>query len=194
MHLFSSYLKYIIIAFVVLLLGTGGVYLAQKKSTVISPGESVSPTPAPKVELATWNDESGFSFQYPKNLSVNKHEEDNENYAHVELTNADHPGKIIVWVKDAPKIWPPTGGTTLDTMLGGLAAKKILTAAPVRMLTVGTVSEGLLFSVEATLTDSEYWTGVHDTITNSFTFTQDTSAPAAGQSSGDSVDEEEVVE
>lgn len=173
-----------------------GLYFFQKKSSVITPGEAIAPTLTPKVELTTWNDPAGFSFQYPKNLSVNKHEEDNENYAHVELTNNEHPGKIIVWVKDAPAKWPFEGGTTLDTTLGGLAAKKILTTAPVKMLTTGVITDNLLFSVEATLTDSEYWNGVHDTITSSFAFTDDTSAPAAvgGAAPASDFDEEEVVE
>jgi len=186
---------------VVVVLGVfaGGVVIfSQKKSVVVTPGEAIAPTPTPAVALTTWTDAAGFSFQYPKDLSVNKHEEDNANYAHVELTNKDHPGKIIVWVSDAPTAWPPEGGTTLDTTLGGLAAKKILTTAPVKTLSVGTISDNLLFNIEATLTDSEYWQKIHDTIVGSFIFTPDSSAgsgqPSSGQASTNSVDEEEVIQ
>jgi hypothetical protein len=138
---------------------------------------------------------------------VNKHEEDNDSYAHVELTSKDHPGKVIVWVKDLPagvttldtwvkKAYPDA--TTLDTKLGGEPAKKILSTAPVKMLITGTISDNLLFYVEGTLTDSDYWNHIHDTITGSFAFIQDTTAPAAGgsggASGGDEVDETEVVQ
>jgi hypothetical protein len=190
----SSWYKYIIIAVVVLaVVGGGSVYFFQKKSLVITPGESVVPTPTPAVELTTWDDPAGFSFQYPKDLTVDKNEEDDENYAHVELTSKDHPGSVIVWVSDIPKKWPPEGGTVIDTTLGGQPAKKILISTPSAKLIVGTVSEGLLFYVDGTLTDKAYWQTVEDGIVKTFAFTPETSA-ASGQASGDAVDEEEVVQ
>lgn len=181
---------------VVICVVAGGVFFfSQKKSKVISPGEAVNSTPSPTsaVELTTWNDPAGFSFQYPKDLTVNNHEEDNDNYAHVELTTKDHPGSIIVWASDVSSAWPPKGGTSIDTTLGGVAAKKILISTPSAKLIVGTISDGLLFKVEGTYTDKQYWQPVEDTIVKTFAFTPDTSA-ASGQSSGDAVDEEEVVQ
>lgn len=151
----------------------------------------------PTVELTTWTDEAGFSFKYPKDLSVNKHEEDPDNYAHVELTNNAHPGKIIVWASDAPSVWPPKGTSAIDTTLGGQPAKKIFASAPVKMLSVGMISDNILFNVEAALTDNEYWQKVHDTIVGSFEFTDGSeSEPSSGDSvsSGESADEEEIVE
>jgi len=202
----------------VVLLGIigGGVYLYKTKTSVqiVSPGgdKVISLTPTPAVPLTTWTDDAGFSFQYPKNVSVNKHEEDNDNYAHVELTNADHPGKIIVWVKDLPSgvsdlaSWVTNtpsyaNASVIDTTLGGQPAKKILVTAPVKMYTVGTISDSLLFYVEGTLTDSAYWQGVEDGIVGSFAFTPDSSTQTfqssggnAGASSGDSADESETLQ
>ena len=177
--------------------GAGGIYFFQKKPPVITPGEVVIPTPTPNIELTTWTDEAGFSFKYPKDLSVNKHEEDPDNYAHVELTHNAHPGKIIVWASDAPSVWPPKGTSAIDTTLGGEPAKKILASAPVKMLSVGTISDNLLFNVEATLTDNEYWQGVHDTIVSSFAFTDMSgSEPSSGGGAyvGEAADEEEILE
>lgn len=187
--------------------GAGGIYFFQKKPPVITPGEVVIPTPTPNIELTTWTDEAGFSFKYPKDLSVNKHEEDPDNYAHVELTHNAHPGKIIVWVSDLPKgvinlaTWTKlssfAGASVIDTTLGGEPAKKILASAPVKMLSVGTISDNLLFNVEATLTDNEYWAGVHDTIVGSFVFTDASdSAPSSGGAApaGEAADEEEILE
>lgn len=202
MRIFSSWYKYIIITVVVLaVVGGGFLYFNQKKSAVITPGESVAPTPTPVVELTTWNDPAGFSFQYPKDLTVDKNEEDNDNYAHVELTSKDHPGSIIVWASDltvkdlndwVKKFYPSS--TSIDSTLGGEPAKKILVSTPSAKLIVGTISEGLLFYVDGTLTDKPYWQTVEDGIVKTFAFTPDTSSAASGQAAAESVDEEEVVQ
>ncbi len=144
------------------------------------------------MELTTWTDEAGFSFQYPKTLSTNKHEEDNENYAHVELTAKDHPGSVIVWVKDPPKKWPPSGGTIIDSTLGGEPAKKIVSDST---LSIGCLCEDLLFLIEATITDKEYWTKVFDTVSGSFAFiSEESPGSSQGVPAGADVDEEEIVE
>jgi len=182
-------------AIVVLGVVVAGVFVfSQKNTKVISPGKVVIVTPTPAVEMTTWDDPAGFSFQYPKNLSVNKHEEDPDNYAHVELTNRDHPGNIIVWASDVSSAWPPKGGTSIDTTLGGLAAKKILISTPSAKLIVGAVSEGLVFKIEGTLTDKQYWQTVEDGIVKSFTFTPDSSSAASNTDAAASIDEEEVVQ
>lgn len=189
---------------VVLLVAAGGVFVfLQKNTKVISPGEAVIISPTPAVEMTTWDDPAGFSFQYPKDLSVNKHEEDPDNYAHVELTNSSHPGSVIVWVSDLPKgvttvdSWAKklySTATTIDSTLGGEPAKKIFVSTPSAKLIVGTVSDGLLFYVDGTLSDKPYWQTVEDGIVKSFAFTPDTSAPSNAAAGSDSVDEEEVVQ
>jgi hypothetical protein len=196
-----------IVTGVIVVLGvvTGGVFFfLQKNTKVISPGETVlsTPTPISAVALTTWDDPAGFSFQYPKDVSVNKHEDDNDNYAHVELTNSSHPGSVIVWVSDLPKgvttvdSWVTklySTATSIDTTLGGIAAKKILVSSPSAKLLVGTISDSLLFYVDGTLTDKAYWQTVEDGIVKTFAFTPDTSASSNAVGS-DSVDEEEVVQ
>ncbi len=175
---------------------SGIFFYSQKNSKAIPPGEAMTPKPisTPVVEMTTWNDPAGFSFQYPKDLSVNPHEDDNANYAHVELTSATHSGSIIVWASDVSSAWPPKGGTSIDTTLGGVAATKIMISTPSAKLIVGAVSEGLVFKIEGTLTDKPYWQMVEDGIVKSFAFTPDTSAPANTSAGSDSVDEEEVVQ
>ncbi len=187
--------KWIIIGVIVVLgIAGSGLYIySQRNTQVLSPGEAVSGTPTPSVELTKWTDPAGFTVQYPKELTVDKNEEDNENYAHFELTNKDHPGGLIVWVKDPPKKWPPTGVTIIDSTLGGEPAKKIITDTT---LSVGCLCEDLLFLVEATLTDKEYWNGIFDTVSNSFAFgSGEPAAPGPqGSGGGGDVDEEEFVE
>jgi len=205
MRIFSSWHKFIIIG-VIVVAGVAGVYAWKTKSSqeILSPGGTEVSNSAPIAEgMVTWTDEAGFSFQYPKVLVTNKHEEDNQNYAHVELTHKNHPGNIIIWVKDLPKgvtdvaSWVKlekafAGGTVIDSTLGGEPAKKIIVGD---LLTVGTVSENLLFSVEATMTDKEYWSGVFDSVSTSFAFvTEESSSSQQGAPGGADVDEEEVVE
>ncbi len=191
--------------------GVGGYsYLKPKTAPRPEANQPLAETPTPAAPLATWTDEAGFSIQYPKNLSVNQHIDDNVNYAHLELTNSDRPGKIIVWVKDVPSgvtdlsSWVAsdptyTKASVIDTTLGGQPAKKILATAPVKMYTVGTISDNLLFYVEGTLTDDAYWRAVEDGIVGSFAFTPDTSQSAVPQGnaaapSADSADETETLQ
>ncbi len=176
-------------------------------ASVGTPAVTPEPTPWP---VTIWKDDAGFSFDYPKELATNKHEEDNDSYAHVELTQKDHVGSVIVWVKDLPRgvttveSWAKQkifeGATVLDTTLGGRAAKKILLTTPAKKMLVGTVEDGLLFYVDVTLTDNEYWTRVADIVTSSFAFTWDEApkaaagAGSAGAGAGDDIDEEETIQ
>lgn len=168
----------------------------------------VSVTPAPKEELLLWDDPAGFSFQYPKGLTVDKHDEDTENYAHVELTNTDHKGKIIIWGKDTTATtiadWLKAekslkNAISVDTTLGGNEAKKIIVKEPKAKQITATLDEDILVMVETELEDQEFWQSVNDTIIGSLTFsTSSTTNSADGASSGEAppaeADEEESVE
>jgi hypothetical protein len=37
-------------------------------------------------------------------VTVDKHDEDQENYAHIEMTHKDQPGTIIIWAKDTTAV------------------------------------------------------------------------------------------
>lgn len=161
-------------------------------------------------KLVSWDDPAGFTFQYPEGLSINKHDEDKDNYAHVEITNPSHPGSIIVWAKDTTAgdvtAWVRTeeqfiGANSIDTTLGNIAAKKILVSSPKEKLFIGTIYDDLLFFIEVSLDDKEYWTKTTQTIVDSFVFkpvTDSTSSEMDQETSGGdsqgTVDEEEVVE
>ena len=179
------------------------VFLANQQNNKQAPSTVSAPTSS-AVELATWSDQAGFQFQYPKDLSVDRHDEDTVNYAHIEFTHKDHPGKLIVWAKDTNAqdvtAWVKTekrfsGASVLDTTLGNLPAKKILLTSPEKMLIVGTVSDEIVFTIEATLDDSDYWSGVHNTIYSSFAFTSPGQTEPVKESGGEgAVDEEETLE
>ena len=199
----------IIIGLVVGGIVSGGYLLWTRNRSVPAPQTAV-PTPSP-TQLLTWNDPNGFNFEYPERLVVNKHDEDKENYAHLEFTHPDHPGKLIVWGKDPAKGvtdtagWVKnekrfTGASALDTEMGGQKAAKIMVEGVTRMLVSGTVYDGIVWSVEATLEDTDFWSKVHTAVTDSFSFvsvkepgSEATSEPASVVET-QAVDEEEVVE
>jgi len=186
------------------LLGAGAyLYFSKNSQSPDITGASPTPTVAPK--LVTWDDPAGFTMQYPEGLTFNKHDEDKVNYAHVELTDSNHPGSLIVWVKDLPKgiadtaswgkkVATPSSALSFDTTLGIQPAQKILVSAPTKTVTVGVVWDGVLWYIEANLTDEPYWQSVYDTVVNSFTFKPLPTAPAGSGSGGDTVDEEEILE
>lgn len=186
--------------------GGAGLFLIsrQKPTSPATVAQAPKTKPAP-VESAKWSDPAGFSFDYPKDVSVNPHKEDQENYAHVELTHKAHPGRIIVWMKDLPapdlagwikKEKRFSGASVLDTTLGSKPAKKILISSPNKMIVVGAIDVDVLVTVEGELVDSDYWSAVHQGIVDSFTFTgtEKSTAPAQSSDEGGSVDEEEVLE
>lgn len=192
-----------------------GIYLWRVRSQPVgetSQAETLRITKPPSFsqDLATWKDPAGVTFQYPKDLAVDKHDEDQENYAHIELTNKDHPGNVIVWVKDVPvKAYDAAGwvkserrftdAPVFDATLSGKLAKRVLVTTPKKMMVTATVSEDLLYMLEASLEDSDYWMKVFDTISKTFTITLEDASSASSTNSdisgGDeAVDEEEVVE
>ncbi len=185
-------------------LGSGYVLYQKQHAPTVTPAQVVS-TPSPQApQLTTWNDPAGFSFQYPKELSLNKHDEDDQNYAHLEFTSKDNPGNLIVWAKDTTAQdvagWVKSdkrfsGVNIIDTTLGGQPAKKILISTPQKMLITGTVDENIVFTVESTIDEEGYWSKVHDTITSTFTFTPEQNANAGSSTGSDqAVDEEEVLQ
>lgn len=194
------------------LLGAGVyMYFFQKNTTPtdVVTGDAL-PSPTPAMTLLSWDDPAGFTMQYPADVTVNKHEEDMVNYAHVELTHQAHPGSIVIWVKDLPKgvtntvTWSkqaatPSSAISFDTTLGDQPAQKILVSQTPKTMSVGAVYDGVLWTVEATLADDVYWQRVYDAITQSFVFKpvagQPQSAGAALPAANDyAVDEEEVLE
>lgn len=184
--------------------GTGRV----TKAPIVSGSLILTPTIVSK--LVTWDDPAGFTMQYPDGLTFNKHDEDTVNYAHVELTDSVHPGGLIVWVKDVPggvtdtaswgkKASLPSTAISFDTTLAGQSAQKILVSSPEKVVSVGVVYDGVLWYIEAKLTDEPYWQSVYDGVVQSFTFkpvsSQGAGNTTANPAGNDSVaDEEEVLE
>lgn len=179
--------------------------ILKMKQSVTSPSP-VTPTPVP-VELETWKDQSEFEFKYPKNLSLNPHPEDTENYAHLELTSAVFPGSVILWAKDSKyaTVNDYVSGNkiagSIESTLGDLSAVKIMDPENSSKYSILTVRKGYLYQIEVDSRGDKNWTDIFNLIADSYKF-NDTKAlekpaaesVAAPAASDEIYTEEEVIE
>ncbi len=195
-------------AIIAIVLIGSGVYMFRDKLFKKQNPSVLQVVKEEKIEMVTWDDPAGFSFQYPKEITINKHDEDMENYAHLELTVSSHTGRLIIWAKDTTysdiATWIKKDVTlkdavVIDTIIGGKPAKKIILTTPAKKLIAGTVDDQILFTIEAELAEGDlYWQKIYDSIVQSFTFTStsgnDSTAESFVEDTGPVVDEEEVLE
>jgi hypothetical protein len=165
---------------------------------------SVSPSPTSSLNLMTYTDLSGFSFQYPKGLIVFPVVPlKNLFYADLTATASGKVGKTTITIessiikslsdykksnKDLPKVLINTKLADLDALDYNDKTNYITQA----------IDEGTLITITTPNTDKTFWDLIHKTIVSSFKFIQPTLAPAAVGSS-DSEDDvvyegEEIVE
>jgi len=186
--------------------------LKKEDGEPISPASQISAPQVLAPQLIVWEDPAGFTFSYPENFEIDPHEEDDENYAHVELTVLDQAGGIIVWMKDTAYStidkWLENeeeivDEQVFDTTLSDHEGKKVMFANG-KLLTV-TLDEEVIVLVELLPGDNRLWQPIYDQIIQSFEFvpleTEAFQAPAksagsgvSGGSASEIWEEEEVVE
>lgn len=95
----------LIIIILVIAVGSTAIFFILKPKSVVQTQNIVSaPTPT-SVALSTWTDEAGFSFQYPTGTTIDKHPEDNVNYANLTITFPDKTtAQVIMSDKIASKV------------------------------------------------------------------------------------------
>lgn len=208
----------IIVVVVLLLIGiavvAGYFYVAaQESQKTIAQKEAPTPTIiAPSTTLQEYTDPSGFTFEYPDNLTLAPQEiKDTAVYAHVLITAPKVEGDITVkvqdtkavslekWIVDNKEIVSSEIGK--EVTLGGLDAREFM--LPNKTLIVA-VDQKILFTIEIMpKTEKKYWENVSSIILSSFSFgtsevgSDSTSAPAPiADSADDSVvsEGEEVIE
>ena len=193
-----------ILAGIVLIAGLGYFFLVRKSdNTTTSPVSQELPETTVPEKFLTWNDQAGFTFQYPEGLQSDKHEEDKENYSHIDFTKSGETGGILVmasdtkyknvdeWVKADKTL---AGGLVVDTTLGGKPAKKISFADSGKII-VGAIDMQILFTFQMTDTGT-YWKPIFDKIISTYEFVYPTAVPqkSSGSSEGDIIEEEEIIE
>jgi hypothetical protein len=164
------------IGLIIVALVVGGAILIwhfQKIGPLVTPiGEQTE-----EAEALAWEDQAGFSFLYPEEIEIDPHEEDTENYAHLELTSVEHPGRILIWVKETGyqdvDSWvdeeASSGGQILDTQLGEESAKKIAYSDPEKLV-VAAIDVDALVLLEMEPKEEEFWPEIFNQILESFAF------------------------
>lgn len=193
-----------ILIILILAVAVGGVatviIFSQKQSSPPAVSQiSPSPTPIP-VTLSTWTDPAGFSFQYPDSINVDQHPEDNDNYAHITLTDGQQTGHINIimaddtykslskWISSSPNL---KAGNIIDTTLGGLDGKKVLTE---QGTVIGVIDNGVLVTLSQNAPLSPLLATTWDKITDTWEFIYPTPAPAKSTQPATSDDSGDVLE
>lgn len=191
--------KWILVSFGVIFLAISavfGVILSRRviegtKTTPSSAKQGLDITVVDQPEKPTgdllYEDESGFSFKYPKNLEVSDiTPNDPDYYTRLSLKNLQ--GEIIIDVKDTKyKTLEEivTGTLSGATSLGGISAKQFIKEDS--FITVA-LDQDISYLIEGPRDD--FWQEVQNIVVSSFSFGQKAQTPA----SGNTIYEEEVVE
>lgn len=193
-------------------LSIGMVVVLNNTQKDSQPSTSIAPTMSvvkmPSEELQEYVDDSGFSFQYSKDITIKKQEDkDDTLYANLLLVSDQVNGNISIKIADSKlsSLDEWLENTKEATMTGkpneikfsGMSAyelkngKKIVTVA---------LDNGILFTISMeALENSIFWQKVYDKLINSFSFTVPQTSTGEStdesQSSGDEiVEEEEIIE
>lgn len=159
-------------------------------------------------KVLIWTDQAGFSFQYPDGLTINKHDEDSVNYAHIDFISKNGNSSVLVMASDAKyktlDDWVKNdksmiGANIIDSTLGGKPAKKMLSADG-GSISIGTIDSGILFTIGTLAYKDSEMKDVSDRISSTFKFVTPTSAVSktaptpAGSSGSSSSNDEGIIE
>ena len=159
---------------------------------------SISNLPAqariqPSETLIEYVDPSGFTFSYPDNLSLTKNETADEGtYADILLSANGVNGSLNLKIVDSEfkSIEEWVKGTPTEKKLGNLKALEVRLKD---RLLLGSLDQGVLFTIEMPLLEEDFWMKVYDKVLANFSFAPPAEA-ATGSSADISFEGEEVVE
>lgn len=205
---------------IVLILGVLGLIILGififnpfKQKNLSSPGSlnlQQSSKITPSKTLKTYTDPSGFSFNYPDNLSLLNNElKDESSYAELQLTATGVAGSLVLKIADSKLTsldeWVKTNNsiptqTPKEVILGNLKALEIKnndeqsSSAPQSKLMLGALDQGILFTIE--IPQDDFWREVLNIMVADFSFAPPVSEASSGDSGSPDVtfDGEEVVE
>jgi hypothetical protein len=173
---------YIVIpAIIIIIIASSTYFLTKNNNKIVSPLANLQPTNSAiknleNEELKSWKDQAEFSISYPGSLNLDPHKEDNENYAHIELTSKENSGSLTVFVKD-------TNADTLksfvrinkiqgaiDSTIDGVSAIKLLTDTTPKRIITSTLNKGYLYQIETVLDVNGFWNTVNSIVVSNFKF------------------------
>lgn len=160
-----------------------------------------TPTPTPEIKAEeTYKDEAGFSFQYPKNITVTDTTPDSETYYTLlqlekngekgtigaEVTKNKNLEEWLTKDNQAPENPTLSGATTLDS----IKATQYKSAGKIYTISV---DQGVLYRIETPLQND--WPQIHDAIVSTFKFDRLETKPSTPKQTApsDTTYEEEVV-
>lgn len=190
--------------FVLLVVIGGGIYFFTKGQSFLNPmGEKKGELTGTDQSLVSWKDPMGFTFEYPSNISVNPHSEDNTNYAHVELTKSGSDGNIILWAKDTTYLtleeWlkndkEVASANAIDTTWGGNTAKKVRISSPAPKVITATLYDDLIFLLEENPDKDGTLDVAYEAILTNFKFYQVSETGETIPASMDAVSDEDTLD
>lgn len=166
----------------IILLATAGWAWWQLKPTTKDTNTqkeiNIQPAELPKVETTTYNDWSGFKFDYPNILTVKEVELENPQvYSSLEISGADgkrltvrvsdtQTANLIDWQKSFNQ---QNSVRKIDqASLANLPGLKLQFGAPEMFLTVA-IDNGIIFEVQSTADDG-FWDRTHNDLVASWQF------------------------
>jgi len=182
--------KKIIIFGLVLLLGmlVGlGVVFREEIGARLKPakskhlGESSSGRKDKKQEFnfdwALWEDAAGFSFEYPREIEINIHADDDENYSWLTLSKEGKNGNVVILCNDTEysniDYWLENDelvrqGSGLETEVASISARKVALKAGLEI--VGLIDgDGVIYTIEKQNKDNDdYWNEIYGHVLDSF--------------------------
>ncbi len=191
---------------VVLMVGVYQLLLGGQKNSLSTPitfKEQGKVEIVPSKTLKSYTDPSGFSFNYPDNLSLESNELDDHAYADMQLTAKEVNGSLALKISDSKFAtldeWVKLNkGTTKETpkevKLGSLKGVEIKTSD---RLLLGNLDHGVLFTIEIPLVEERFWMNVYDKVLTDFSFVSpDVASSGDTSSSSDAIsfEGEEVTE
>ena len=183
-----------------------GVKIGQKPKTTSGP--VVTPTPIRiEAENKTYQDEAGFSFEYPTGLEIKDVSGNQDVYSILEITAPDKNEKMIIrvvdtkyktiaeWLKSQNQSGNPVAR---DFEIGGMTGQQIQLENPRRLVSL-VIDKGVMYYFESPLSaeEGQYWNMVHNTIALSFSLGEtkpQTGSQTTGGGDNTVYEEGEVVE
>ena len=178
----SKKVKLVVILLIVIVIG-GGVWLLLKpkaKDNFVEREISIKQAGIEKGKTLTYEDTSGFSFDYPSDLTVQEIElENNTVYSSLELLGSE-PGKLTIRISDTQYPDLKTWQKDLETKevinevrpvnWDDLTAVEFSYGAP-KLRKTAAVDSKVIYELEAPA-DNGYWDKIRESILSSLKFDQ----------------------
>lgn len=170
----------IILILLIIVIGGGGFVFKDKLFSLVNPTKELTRPLDEKEEIkfewVEWQDPAGFSFEYPKELTINNHPEDEINYAHLELLENDRKGGIVILCNDSEYSdiddWVENNelvkeGSSLETKVASLGARKVALGKGREI--VGFIDwDEVIYTIDLQSEEEDYWQPIFNHILDSF--------------------------